>query len=831
MVGMSDGMLDPRVDAKSLELLEFDRVLQKVAAWAATRRGRQGVLALRPATSLVDALQRQEQVTQVRRLLEAGGESAQVPLQVGDVDALVLRARAGGRLTGQELVQLAATAEELTRLERYLRRWAAGEGALAPALAPLAGRMADFTALARRLREALEADGSVRDAASPHLAAIRARLRRAHERVQEALQSLIQSPAGRRALQEPIITLRGGRYVVPVRQEHRDQVPGIVHDASASGATLFVEPFSVVEANNAVRTEQAREAAEVERILLELTGRVAERSGELQGALQAAAELDVLVAMARYAMEAGAIRPGLNDQGRVRLPAARHPLLTGRVVPVDLEVGDAFSVLVITGPNMGGKTVALKAVGLLCAMAACGMHLPAGPGCEVAVFREIWVDLGDPQSLPDNLSSFAGHLLRIRPILSRAEPSTLVLLDELGSGTDPEEGAALAWAILDHLRRRGARVVATTHLGALKVMAHQVPGMANASVGFDVDRLEPTYRLVMGSPGPSHGLALAERLGLPAEVVAAARERLGHGQLALDAVVQELQRALDEARTHRQEAARARQEAERLREQALQAWEEARTRRARAAEQAREQAAGLLRELRTEVEALRARAREAAAKASREELARVRAEVHSLWRQSDRRLTAVEDVPEHGGDLATDDVEAPSAAGVPGGRVGGPLAPRTPVWVVPLGCYGTVESPADEGWVWVRVGALRTRVAEGDLRAVTLAAGPQAAGVESAPRTVPARPAAGEGVRRAASVSPEVDLRGMTAEEALLRLDKYLDDCLLAGTSRVRVIHGHGTGALRQAVRKYLQDAPSVKRFGPAPAEEGGNGATVVELA
>ena len=844
------------IDARSLELLEFPQVLRRAAGHAATPMGRERLLSLRPSTTLAEARRRQEQTTQMRRLLEAGGDAARIPLHVPDVRELAQRAGVGGGLSGPDLLQVAAAAEELTRLGRHLQQWAGGEQPLAPALAPWVARLPDLTPIVRLIRRAVDDDGSVRDTASAELSAIRTRLRRAQARVQEALQAFIHSPAGRRALQEPIVTLRAGRYVVPVRQECREWVPGIVHDASASGATLFVEPFSVVEANNAVRTEQAREAAEVERILRELSRAVGERAAELMQALEAAGELDAMAALARYSLESRCVEPALNDRGRVQLRGARHPLLAEPVVPIDIAVGDRFSVLVITGPNTGGKTVAMKTVGLLCAMAASGMHVPAEPGSEVAVFREIWVDVGDHQSVTDNLSTFSAHLRRILPVLERADPHTLVLLDELGAGTDPEEGAALAAAILEHLLRLGARVVVTTHLGDLKLMAHQVPGMANASVTFDVERLAPTYRLVVGSPGPSQALAIAARLGMPAAILEAARARLGQGRLAADAVIRELQATLEQTRRRLEEASLARDEAERLRRHARQALEAVEARRARVVEQAREEAAQILRHLRREVEALLEQAKEAAARADLEDLRRLRASVSALRARAEEELQSLagaapdgvgpdEAVAEPGhppadpgsGLLAFGSRGEPAAEPIPLGFLRVPERPQVgmAVWVAPLGRYGQVESPPDEqDQLWVRVGAVRTRVPRRALRM----AGPP--GTQSVPGQAalasvgePGRPA-GEHSRqtleRAAELPAQLDLRGLTSEEAVARLDKYLDDCLLAGATRVRVIHGHGTGALRQAVRSYLKGSRVVKRFAPAPAQEGGDGATVVEL-
>ena len=813
------------MDARSLELLELSRVLEAVADQAATPMGREQVEALKPVSCLEVAQARQRDTSQARALLEAGGEAARPPLGIPDVRAAVRRAGAGARLGGPELVQIARACQGIAGLRAYLARFA-GPGTPAEALGRFSDRLHELGELDSAIRSALDGDGRVVDTASPQLAAIRARLRKASARVQEALQELVRSPLGRRALQEPIVTLRAGRYVVPVKEECRDLVPGIVHDASASGATLFVEPLAVVEANNAMRAAQSQEEAEVERILEQLSRAVARRATELTESLAAAGELDGIVARARYSLQTRSTEPALNASGRVTLHAARHPLLGERAVPIDIAVGGEFLALVITGPNTGGKTVAMKTLGLLCAMGMAGLHIPAGSGSELAVFEEIWVDVGDQQDVAGNLSTFSSHIRRIAPILDRAGPNTLVLLDELGTGTDPEEGGALGCAILEHLLRRQARTVVTTHLGALKWLAERTPGMANASVTFDPETLSPTYRLVVGAPGPSQALAVAARLGVPRSVLDDARRRLGPDRIEMGQVIAELQAALDEARKHLQEAERRSQEVKRLQQQLQQALAELGSRRARLLESARERADALLRAARLEADALLQELRVAARARRMEEARRLREMVASLPRKVQRALEEALPEPQ------VPDAAEKGLPGPEGGLVAPPATAFSPtpgatVWVAPLRSAGRVLGPADEqGLIWVQVGRARMRVSAESLTS----ASPLTGGEGDSSGAPPGGNAGRLMMSKAAGFSPELDLRGLTVDEAVARLDRYLDDCLLAGARRVRIIHGTGTGALRRAVRGRLRETGAVRTFQPAEPHEGGDGATVVEL-
>ncbi len=833
-------------DPVTLEVLEYPAIVEALCRRAATPMGRERLELLAPTADPETVRRLLAETTQMRGLLERGGATAAIPLGAPDVRAAVRRCLAGGTLSGPELVQVADAIETVADLRDWVATVAGAEGP-APLLGRWLPRLIDASGVAREIRRAVSVDGEVVDSASPELAAIRTRLRRLNERIYETLEHLVHSPLGRKALQEPIVTRRAGRYVVPVRQECRDMVPGIVHDASSSGATLFIEPMAVVEANNALRAAQAAEQEEIERILRRLSAQVAGVGVQLADALEALGDLDAIASRARLAIDQRAVEPAINTEGRIVLHGARHPLLKGEVVPIDVEVGRSFWVLVITGPNTGGKTVSLKTVGLLTLMAQSGLHVPAEPGSELAVFQRVRADIGDQQSVTESLSTFSSHLRRIIPILQEADASTLVLLDELGAGTDPAEGAALGCAILEHLRARRARVVVTTHLGDLKVLAHTQPGMANASVSFDLETLSPTYRLVLGAPGQSQALAIAARLGMPAAIVEDARQRLGSERIRADRMVEELHQALEAARQRLAEATAARAEAQALLAQAREERDRLRARRQEAIERALEQANRLAHQARQEIETLLRRAKEAAqseAAAQRVvDLQRLRRELAASRGRLERRARGVLDSlgpagsgREVGEGAAPADAVAVDAPAMLPIEDASALTAGQRVWVLPLQSVGVVVEPPDgQGQVAVQVGSVRTRLPASQLawlapseeRPQTSSAGATAA-TGDRPTAVAGRSTSWA---KAVTIRPEIDLRGLTAEEARAELDKYLDDCVLAGIERVRVIHGKGTGALRDAVRSYLRENRRVRRFAPAGPAEGGDGVTVAELA
>ncbi len=575
---------------KSLNTLEYPKIIERLAQETAFSASRELALALEPTSDFDEAQRRQAFTAEARRLLDlrpdAGVRGAR------DIRAQVKAAERGKTLSPAELLDILATTRSSAYVNRLITRLEEGF----PLLRGLAVDLPIRPQLEGRIAECISEEGEVMDSASPRLRQLRNEIRTAQQRLQERLGTLVNE--FRTALQEPIITMRSDRYVLPVRAEARGQVRGIVHDQSGSGATVFVEPLVVVEMNNRLRQLQIEEQQEVERILAELSDLVGREAPYLVLAVELLAEIDLCLAKARYASVVRGSAPKLNAAGKLNLRQARHPLLTGRVVPIDFWLGEQARMIVITGPNTGGKTVALKTVGLLSLMAMAGLHIPAEDDSEVPVYHDVFADIGDEQSIEQSLSTFSSHMSRIVDILREATPDSLVLLDELGAGTDPSEGSALARAILTHLLERGVETIATTHYSELKAFAHERAGVQNASVEFDVETLSPTYRLTIGLPGRSNALAIASRLGLPSEIIERGREFLGSAGVEMESLLtnlaEERQVAADEryrlsmeraeAEYQRKELERMRRETEEERERIINAAREKARREADAAQ-------------------------------------------------------------------------------------------------------------------------------------------------------------------------------------------------------------------------------------------------------
>jgi DNA mismatch repair protein MutS2 len=692
-----------------------------------------------------------------------------------------------------------ATARSSAYLGRMMRRLDEG----LPLLGALARDLPERPQLEARIGESIGEDGAVLDSASPALRSIRMQLRTAQQRLQDRLGTLVNEFRG--ALQEGLITQRGGRYVLPVRAEARSQVRGIVHDQSSSGATLFVEPLVIVEMNNRIRELEAEERHEVERILRELSELVAADAPYLTLAVELLAEIDLHLAKARYASLIHAGVPKVTDDGTLRLRQARHPLLTGKVVPLDFWLNRETWMVVITGPNTGGKTVALKTVGLLCLMAQAGMHIPAEDGSELPVYENVFADIGDEQSIEQSLSTFSSHLSRIVEILREATSRSLVLLDELGAGTDPTEGSALARAILTHLLEAHIATVATTHYSELKVFAHDRPGVTNASVEFDVETLSPTYRLSIGLPGRSNALAIAARLGLSEDIIERAREYVGSAGVEMENLLEGLQSERAAAADERFQLSMERAEAEHQRREAQRQREETEAERMRILNDARAQARREVEAVQVELARLRKQARNP--NLSEERLASLRERARRL----DERTTPTR-TP------ARRPVAAPEDE-----REEGALAAGDTVYVRSMGQRGELLSAPDaKGEAEVQVGSLKLRVNAGDLDRLSKR---QARSNETPLRI--ATPT------RSPEEAPDLqlDLRGWRVEDALEEVETYLDNAALAGLSFVRLLHGKGTGALRQAIRQQLARNPLVKSFASAAPNDGGDGVTIVTLA
>ena len=794
------------MDEKTLQTLEFDKVLSRLAGYTSFSAGRELALSLRPSTDRAEVVRRQRMTAEARRLLRLKPDFGLGGAH--DVRPAVHKAALGGVLLPSELLEVHSTLRSARSVRGNLTRLA---GPL-PLLAELAKGIADLPAVLSAIGGAISPRAEVLDAASPVLAELRREIKLAHDRLTARLEALVASPAAREALQEPIVTLRNGRYVVPVKAEERARLRGIVHDVSASGATVFVEPLAVVDLANRWRELQLEEEREVERVLRRLSGMVGERAAEIERTVELLAQVDVALAAARYGEALGAADlPDASQEqawiveapAELRIVEGRHPLLRGHVVPTTIRVGGGYTVLLITGPNTGGKTVALKTAGLLSLMAQAGLPVPAEAGTQIPVFSSVHADIGDEQSIEQSLSTFSSHMTHIIEILRSATRTSLVLLDELAAGTDPEEGAALARAILMELLERGCAAVATTHHGELKVFAHNTPGIMNASVEFDPETLAPTYRLTIGLPGRSNALAIARRLGMPEHVVRRAREAVAPEQAEVEDLLAQIQRERDEAAAARRTEELARSEAEAIRQGLEARLADLEARRDAILDETRRR---MERELAETRERLAEAARRLERAASAEDLAAAAGALEAVERQAGRlRRRAAERR-----------ARRPRAGGVPLSAA----QPGDLVYVHGVPQPGEVVAGPDErGEVEVLFGLLRTRVKPEQVERVQRPA-------------APARPASGGVVLPPApQVGMEIEVRGQRAEEALPRVESFLDDAYRSGLPFVRIIHGKGTGTLRRVVRDALARHPLVRSYETAAREEGGEGVTVAHLA
>ncbi len=787
----------------TLRVLEFDKILTRLASFCSFEMSKELAMAWRPTTDLGEARLWQQETEEARNLLPQSPD-----LHLGgvfDLRVVLAQAERGGTLAPVDLLAVRSTLLRSRRIRQIL----IANAARFPALAEWGEPIQDLEHVAAEIGRAISDRGEVMDSASPKLAHLRAEVRVLQDRLLDRVQRIAQNPDNAAFLQEAIVTQRQGRYVVPVRAEFKGRLPGIVHDQSGSGATLFVEPLAIVELNNEWRQRQMEEQEEVNRILRDLTELVADESPYVHTTLEMLTGLDLILARAHFADDLQANQPELlgfqhgpefkpeQHPGVVlELRLARHPLLDPvTVVPIDFHFGDDYFIVVITGPNTGGKTVSLKTVGLLALMAQAGMAIPCKPGSRLTLFEGIYADIGDEQSIEQSLSTFSSHMTNIVRILHQATPHSLVLLDELGAGTDPEEGSALARSLLGHFRDSGIPVVGTTHYSEVKLFAHTTPGITNASVEFDLETLSPTYDLTIGLPGRSNALAIARRLGLPRTLVDGAEGMIQPESLAADALLAEIREARDATK-------RAQHNAEALERMAAAREAELRAQLAKIEEARR----AVLNETRAEVQA--------ELEAIREEIERVRARLGSgAPTQHERFLAEAErafQAKQEAARRLADKVEAEAA------RLGGPPQVGDVVWVHSLQGSGTVRAILSESEVEVQMGAFRLKVPSANLE------------IRERPRTEPAVVAAPRShVSAPPSPGIEVDLRGMRADEALETLETYLEAAYLADLPWSRIIHGKGTGALRQVVRDALRNHPVIAHFRTGEQGEGGDGVTI----
>lgn len=795
------------MEKKALHILEFDKILNKMAEYTGNDAVKQRILDLMPASSLGEAEAMQQQTSEAVKLILRYGEPQN--MTVPHVVPSLRRCAMGAVLSPKELLDIARVLSIARGVKRYLGSADAEEF---PVLGALEQSLTAVKQLEEQLYMCILSEEEIADGASGELSSIRRKMRNMQGKIKDMLDAMIRSSRYQKYLQDPIVTMRGDRYVIPVRAEYRAEVPGVVHDTSSSGATLFVEPMSVVNANNEIRDLRAKEQAEIERILAALSAEVSEYQGEIEADYETLCELDFIFCKGKLSADMGASEPLLNDKGRIYLKKARHPLIARRsVVANDIYLGGDFDTLVITGPNTGGKTVTLKTLGLFCLMAAAGLHIPANDNSSVAVFDSIWADIGDEQSIEQSLSTFSSHMKNIVNIVNKAGKNSLVLFDELGAGTDPVEGAALAVSILEFLRLAGANTAATTHYSELKLYALSTPGVCNASCEFDVGTLQPTYKLLIGVPGKSNAFAISQRLGLDERIIERARSLMSEDNVRFEDLITDLHESKRVAEDEAKKAQRLRQEADALKEKIEEQKQTLEQRRQKLLDEARREAKRIILDAKDESAKVIKELNELKKNVQNENVGKTIEEARAKLRAK-----------ESGIDESFSGVIRPKA------QQNAPKSVKVgdSVEIVSLGQSGEVLKPQDaDGNVLVQAGAMKIKVKLADLRLVPKAKKEQ----PQKGKKKDARSFVGY-VSKKADVKTEIDLRGMTLEEALLDADRFLDDAYMAGLNQVSIIHGKGTGVLRAGIADMLRRHRLVKSFRLGRYGEGETGVTIVEL-
>ena len=781
---------------KSMATLELPQVLALLADCAATLEGKERCLALRPLTDLDDVARAQEETSAAVKMLILRGSPGFSGVK--PVSASLQRADMGGSLSTRELLDIAS----VLRCARGARDY--GDSEEKTVISHLFRSLTPNRFLEDSITNSILGEEEIADSASSELASIRRHMRSTEARVRDILQRLISSNQSK-YLQESIITIRSDRYVVPVKAEHKNAIPGLVHDVSSSGSTFFIEPMGVVKANNELRELAAREKKEIERILAELSAQCAAHKEDIGEDYTLLILLDTIFARGQLSLKMEASQPGLSER-YLRLRGARHPLLDKKkAVANDLELGDRFDTLVITGPNTGGKTVTLKTLGLITLMAQCGLHIPAKSDSTVRVFRRVLSDIGDEQSIAQSLSTFSSHMTNIVSILKEADGQTLILFDELGAGTDPVEGAALAAAVIESARELGALVAATTHYAELKVYAMTTPGVENASCEFNVDTLAPTYRLVMGIPGKSNAFAISRRLGLPEEIIDRAAARLDAENVRFEDVLTKLDQQRQEMEKDRAEARRLKLEMEQSAGKAREYRKRLEEERSKVVEKAQAEARAIIQEARDASDLALSELKELKKRQDLDwqQVNDGRAEARRLLNEAERSI---------GG--AAQEPEAP-----PPTR---PARAGDTVELVSMGTRASVLSVNKDGTLQLQAGILKITAKQDEVRVVEGETQSQKEArriVQRAQHTL-----------RAAAAPSEIDLRGMMTDEAIAVLDRFLDTAMMGKLESVTIIHGKGTGAVRKAVREHLKRSRYIKSFRPGRYGEGEDGVTVAEL-
>ncbi len=783
---------------RALKTLEYDKVRQQVATYCTSSIGKAAIEELVPQTDYDKVVQLLEEMDEGLSILRVKGN---VPMGgIFDVRPSARRAQIGGMLAAIELMEISSTIRASRILRNFIEDLEADEVIEIPHFIAKKETMPVLTGLQHEINNCIDDNGAVLDSASTTLRTIRQSLRSEEAKVRSKLESLIRGSNASKMLSDTLVTIRNDRFVIPVKQEYRHHYGGIVHDQSSSGQTLFIEPDSIVQANNEIHRLKMKEQAEVERILLALSAMVQDVAPDLFNLVKVLGDIDVILAKGKYGQANKCTMPKMNQDGYIRLVRARHPLLPIDIaVPNDIEFGKDITAIVITGPNTGGKTVTLKTVGLCTLMAQAGLPVPALDGSQLAVFKQLFADIGDEQSIEQSLSTFSSHMVNIVDILQKFDHESLVLFDELGAGTDPQEGAALAISILDEVHGRGARVMATTHYPELKAYGYNRPGVANASVEFDIETLSPTYRLLIGVPGRSNAFEISSRLGLPESIIERAKGFTGTDRHEVESMIASLEETRRQSEDDAERSHALLLESESLRKELqdkLHAYEE---RKEALDKKAKEKARKIVEEAKREAEGIIAELREMRKNADQV------VKEHELI-EARKRLEEATPLENNKVLKKAAQVKARAQNLVVGDEVK----------VLSYGQRGTLlEKVSNTEWV-VQMGILKMKISDSDLEYIKPEKEPivRTAGVKN----------------RNGHVKLELDLRGERYEDAILRTEKYIDDALLANYGRVSIIHGVGTGALRQGIQSYLKNNKRVKSFRFGEAGEGGLGVTVVEL-
>lgn len=788
------------MNQKTYQTLEFHKILKQLSGFTQNEKVQERILSLTPETDIAAVKSMQQETTEATGVLLRRGTPP--GFLISDVSGAVLRTERGGAMSMAELLKLAASMQTARRLKAYIAEDKASEET---ALRALSDRIENLKQVEDEITDKIISEDEMADGASPALLAIRRKIKTETARVRDTLNSIISSARFQTFLQESIITMRGDRFVVPVKAEHKGEIKGIVHDASASGATVYIEPASVVELTNEIAQLKGKEKEEIDRILSELSVFVAEFKDPILANISIVYQLDFIFCKGKLSLAQGALEPELNQKGAICIKGGRHPLLDkSRVVPIDISLGDGYDTLVITGPNTGGKTVSLKTLGLFTLMAQAGLHISASAGSRIAVFDNVFADIGDEQSIEQNLSTFSSHIVNLVRILDEVTPNSLVLADELGAGTDPTEGAALAVSVIEYLRGFGARVAATTHYSELKMYALSTAGVENASCEFDVATLSPTYRLLIGVPGKSNAFAISQKLGLSKTIIDNAKKRIAEDSVKLEDVIVKLEDSKRKAEEERLLAENASRDARIFRENMRREMEKLEEKKAKLMQQARAEALSVVENAKKQAQEVTKELRAIQSSAAYREAMEQSMRAKELLQKEAQKIAK---------GAAKDKPKVKTLKSVTLGQM---------VHIVSMDTDASVLSlPDKKGTLFVQAGIMKIKT---NLQDLTAAAAPESS--KTAPKTVAATFQAGK--KKTASM--ETDVRGMTLDEATLVVDKFLDDCYLSSLHEVTIIHGKGTGVLRSGISEFLRRHPIVKSYRPGKYGEGEMGVTVVTL-